>query len=263
MVGMLAFTGCADQAAQFGGARTRREGREIGSDAGGTCMDGNRFDSLTRTLASNRTRRGFLGSLVAIGAGLVGARGADAQGTQAQCGNVICRSDPGVCPPGCVCCGYSNGNSRCRPASQCTGSGTVIPTTTTTTTAAPTTTTTTTTTTTAPTTTTTTTTSGPSCVGLGGFCSPGDCCSPLICSFEGLCEPPPVNECDGRGNYELCNGGANFCCGGICCTGEGVISCQDNTCSGSGIPGGQPCSPLGNACLCGTCTTGGVCSECI
>ncbi len=126
-------------------------------------MDPRRFDTLARSLAVPKTRRGFLGGLAALGAGLLGAGAAvraDAQVTQAQCGNVVCASNPGICKPGCVCCVYPNGNSRCRPPQDCTAPGTVA----TTTTSAPTTTTiapTTTTTTTAAPTTTTTTTSAP------------------------------------------------------------------------------------------------------
>ena len=41
--------------------------------------------------------------------------------TQACCGNMICASDPGVCKPGCVCCVYSNGNSRCLAPGLCRG----------------------------------------------------------------------------------------------------------------------------------------------
>lgn len=47
---------------------------------------------------------------------------ADAQVSQAQCGNKTCAKDPSVCNAGCVCCVYSNGNSRCRPPGTC-GSG--------------------------------------------------------------------------------------------------------------------------------------------
>ena len=128
-------------------------------------MDGNRFDDLSRNLAGGASRRKVLKGLVA---GLLGALGlraaADAQVSQASCGNVICAANPGICKPGCSCCVFSNGNSRCMPPGNCTGT-VVSPTTTTlaptTTTVAPTTTTTTvaptTTTTQAPTTTTTTT----------------------------------------------------------------------------------------------------------
>src|SRR5215207_2484900 len=124
-------------------------------------MDPSRFDSLSRSLATAKSRRGFLGTLAALGAGLLGARAADAQVTQAFCGNVVCRTNPGICKPGCVCCVWSNTNSRCMPPGNCSGTvatttTTPAPTTTTTTTPAPTTTTTT--TTPAPTTTTTTTT---------------------------------------------------------------------------------------------------------
>ena len=105
-----------------------RSRRGVAYDHEGMRMEGNRFDNLTRTLASTKTRRGFIGTLAALGAGLTGARGVEGQ-SHASCGNVLCWSNPGVRAAGCVCCGYSNGNSRCRPASQCTGPGSVIPTT--------------------------------------------------------------------------------------------------------------------------------------
>lgn len=110
-------------------------------------MDGNRFDDLSRHIAGGASRRTVLRGLVA---GLLGALGlraaADAQVSQAFCGNVICAANPGVCKPGCACCVFANGNSRCMPPGNCTGT-IASPTTTgapTTTTAAPTTTTTTT-----------------------------------------------------------------------------------------------------------------------
>ena len=53
-------------------------------------MDSRRFDSLTRSLAAPKSRRGFLGGLAALGAGLLGARASGAQVTQARCGNVVC-----------------------------------------------------------------------------------------------------------------------------------------------------------------------------
>ncbi len=90
-------------------------------------MDHRSFDSLTRSLASAKTRRGILGSLAAIGAGLAGARAADAQVTQAQCGNKTCANNPGKCSDGCVCCVYSNGNSRCRPPGTCGPGAAVCP----------------------------------------------------------------------------------------------------------------------------------------
>ena len=119
-------------------------------------MDPRRFDSLTRALAAPKSRRGFLGSLAALGAGLLGSRTAEAQVTQAQCGNKVCAAKPGACTNGCVCCVWDNGNSRCVPPGSCSGM-IVRPGTTTTTTAAPTATSTSapTTTTAAPTTTTT------------------------------------------------------------------------------------------------------------
>ncbi len=64
-------------------------------------MNPRRFDSLTRSLATPKTRRGLLGSLAAVAAGLLGARATDAQVTQAQCGNVVCAQQPGqVATPG-------------------------------------------------------------------------------------------------------------------------------------------------------------------
>ena len=146
-------------------------------------MDPRRFDAIARGLAAPKTRRGVLGSLAALGAGFLGARAADAQVTQAQCGNVVCASTPGVCKPGCVCCVYANGNSRCRPPGTCSGTvvsptTTTTPAPTTTTTRAPTTTTTTTTTVAPTTTTTTTTTAGPTCAAELERCRvDGDCCS--------------------------------------------------------------------------------------
>ncbi len=124
----------------------------------GAEVDPRWFDDLTRLLAAPRSRRGFLGSLAALAAGLLGGRAADAQVTQAQCGNVVCAANPGICKPGCVCCVYPNGNSRCRPPQECTAPGTVA---TTTTTIAPTTTTVAPVTTTTAAPTTTTTTAGP------------------------------------------------------------------------------------------------------
>jgi hypothetical protein len=90
-------------------------------------VDSPSFDSLARSLAARKSRRGVLGSLAALGAGLLGVRGSDAQGTQAQCGNKICASNPGVCSDGCVCCVYPNGNSRCRPPGTCSPGTAVCP----------------------------------------------------------------------------------------------------------------------------------------
>jgi len=122
-------------------------------------MDDRRFDDLTRRLAHSVSRRTAMKGGVAAVLGAFGLRGrAAAQVTQAQCGNVTCKNNPGKCNPGCVCCVYGNGNSRCRPPGTCAPGQEVSPSTTpppatTTTTAAPTTT-----TTAAPTTTSTTST---------------------------------------------------------------------------------------------------------
>ncbi len=88
-------------------------------------MEPSRFDTLSRSLAAPRTRRGLLGTLTALGAGLIGAHAAGAQVSQISCGNQACASNPGVCKPGCVCCAYTNSitgqviNSRCRPPGTC------------------------------------------------------------------------------------------------------------------------------------------------
>ena len=163
-------------------------------------MDPRRFDTLARSLAAPKSRRGLIGGLVALGAGLLGARGTtNAQVSQVSCGNQFCASNPGVCNPGCVCCVYTNPitgqvtNSRCRPPGTCSpgaqvgGPTTAAPTTTTppttppptTTTVAPTTTTTT--TTQAPTTTTTTTTAAPTVCGGKVF---GPCADGCACAFD-------------------------------------------------------------------------------
>jgi hypothetical protein len=95
-------------------------------------VDSRRFDSLARSVAGPRTRRGLLGSLAALAAGLTAHRAVDAQVTQAQCGNVVCynRATQAVdvaCRPGCVCCVFGNGNSRCMPPGNCTGTITCSP----------------------------------------------------------------------------------------------------------------------------------------
>ena len=89
-------------------------------------MDGHRFDDLTRRLGTITTRRA---AVRGAAAGLLGLLGlgvrANAQITQAHCGNRRCAYDPGVCNNGCVCCVYGNGNDRCRPPGTC-GPGTVV-----------------------------------------------------------------------------------------------------------------------------------------
>lgn len=82
-------------------------------------MDPLRFDRLARSFATPKTRRGLIGSVAALVAGAVGLRGVGAQVTQRDCGNVTCANNPGRCNPGCVCCLYPNGNSRCRPPGTC------------------------------------------------------------------------------------------------------------------------------------------------
>ena len=243
-------------------------------------MDPRRFDSLTRSLASATTRRGLLGSLATIGAGLFGARGnASAQVTQVSCGNQFCASNPGGCKPGCVCCVYTNPitgtviNSRCRPPGTCSpgtqvGGPTTAAPTTTTTTVAPTTTTTTTTTqapttttsttTQAPTTTTTTTTTEPPCAGItcdDACCLPGqDACLPNDSCAE-TCPGPGEAGCPAGcvcGIFSL--DGASRCV----MSSPGCDSIPQ-ACSGTiGCPRGQHCQPV----LCGS-TFGEFVNRCV
>ena len=237
-------------------------------------MDPSRFDSLSRSLAQAKTRRGFLAGLAALGVGLLGARSTDAQVSQVSCGNQICASNPGGCKPGCVCCLYTNPltgtviNSRCRPPGTCspgTEAGGPAPTTTplpATTTAAPTTTMAPTTTTTAqptttatPTTTaptTTTTTAAPTCVGI----TPGT----AQCTTSANC--PPGLACVNGGCFTACAAGDPCTAGDACTTCDCVLptegavhycgdwnypinSCQDtNEC-----PPGSLCSGVNSFCM--------------
>lgn len=192
-------------------------------------MDPRRFDSLTRSLASPKTRRGLLGSLAALGAGLFGARTADAQVTQAQCGNKICAANPGVCTNGCVCCVWSNGNSRCTPPGNCTG--TVVAGATTTTTQAPTTQTTTQapttvspTTTQAPTTAAPTTTTPPTTAAPTTTAAPGTTTTTTTArpSNQGTCEAGQ-DTCGGGGsNVVTCNSRSDCFC---VLTEDGATAC--------------------------------------
>src|SRR5215211_4005023 len=234
-------------------------------------MDPRRFDALARSLAASKTRRGFLGTLAAVGAGLLGSRAAAAQVTQAFCGNVVCVANPGVCKSGCVCCGYSNGNSRCMPPGNCTGvilgptttTTTTAPTTTsTTTTVAPTTTTTTvapTTTTQAPTTTTTTTeppcvpeTDAFACLRQGIECGPttNNCGQPVAncgpCSGgETCCE----GTCKTLGTVEACSSCTDECDANDFCVNSQCVDCIPN-----GFACTSPSQCCGHACA-GTCST--------
>ena len=91
-------------------------------------MDPKQFDDLVRAVAGRPSRRGLLAGVAAGVLGALGLRGeSGAQVTQASCGNVVCRNNPGKCKPGCVCCVASNGNSRCVPPGQCSWGQTVCP----------------------------------------------------------------------------------------------------------------------------------------
>lgn len=94
-------------------------------------MDGNRFDALSKKLATRPSGTSRRSLIAAAAAGLAGAirlrAGAGAQVSQAACGNKRCAKNPGVCADGCVCCVYGNGNSRCRPAGWCAPGVAVCP----------------------------------------------------------------------------------------------------------------------------------------
>lgn len=228
-------------------------------------MDPHRFDTLARSLATPKTRRGFLGGLAALGAGLFGASAGGAQVSQAHCGNVICRTNPGKCKAGCVCCVFSNGNSRCMPPASCSGVIT-SPTTTTTTTQAPTPTTTTaapptttaapttSTTTATPTTTTTTTTVTPTTTTTA---------PPMVCPtgqvpIDGVCRTP----CGTLTNFCPDDG---FCCrSALCCTANQICittspaaQCMDVCHDGRGQCG-DVCCPTGSSCSNGICRNCGI-----
>jgi len=92
-------------------------------------MDGHGFDDLSRRFAAGFSRRVVLkGAAVGLleALGLRGLPEAEAR-TQVTCGNKTCASDPGVCDDACVCCVYSNGNSRCLPPGRCGPGLTVCP----------------------------------------------------------------------------------------------------------------------------------------
>lgn len=88
-------------------------------------MDSRSFDRFARSVASPKSRRGFLGGIAALGASYLGARHTSAQATQVDCGNQTCAKNPYGCNPDCVCCIYTNPitgkviNSRCRPPGTC------------------------------------------------------------------------------------------------------------------------------------------------
>ena len=206
-------------------------------------MDERRFDVLTRSLATARTRRGLLRSIAALGAGLLGARAAEAQVTQAQCGNVICAKNSGVCRPGCVCCVYPNGNSRCRPPQECTAPGTPV-------------------------------TCGP-CLRYNqgtGTCEPdpakvGQTCNPTqpdACFASFQCTAAGV--CAGAGTPHGC-GLCSTCVGGQCVpANEGGAcddfdACTENTVCTNGVCAGAPVAD-GTGCGVGFVCTAGVCGFC-
>ncbi len=176
------------------------------------------------------------GLLAAVGLG--GPTAARAQVTQSQCGNMVCAANPGVCKPGCVCCVFPNGNSRCRPPDQCTAPGTAATTTTTTTTAAP-------------------------CAGVadGVACATGKVCLGGVCTGNGACEfgaptgcGDVVNGCGG----EICGGEESGCSttvegGAVCTVFNAVVTAECET--SANCAEGEICTPtcIGTRCatVCG------------
>ena len=200
-------------------------------------MDGNRFDELSRRLATGVSRRA---ALKGAAAGLLGALGlrtaAGAQVSQAQCGNRTCKNDPAVCNDGCVCCVYPNGNSRCRPPGTCSPGtavcppgevadsilGCVV--------------------------------AGP-CAGLddGASCGTGLVCSRGTCVGNGVCGTGSENttgcggpECNlGLSGCLTTNEGGLVCASGISCEAEPVCA------SSADCPAGQACFPIAPITACG------------
>ncbi len=86
-------------------------------------MDGQRFDEITRALATGANRRRVLQGLAPGALGLLGLRRAPAAAQ--TCPNRLCASDPGVCAgtAGCNCCVFANGNNRCLSPSLCQRAG--------------------------------------------------------------------------------------------------------------------------------------------
>ncbi len=184
-------------------------------------MDGNRFDDLSRKLATGMSRRKALAGIAAGIAGALGLRGAaEAQVSQAYCGNVSCRTNPGKCKEGCVCCIWDNGNSRCMPT--CTGGST------------------------------------PACPpGLVYDPARGGCVAPCTgAGTPGNCPPPAATSCQvvtcaatgicsytSAPNNTACGGGS-ICCGGTCTANTTASTC--GTC-------GNACSGATPYCVGGTC----------
>lgn len=246
-------------------------------------MDGNRFDDLTRRLAAGASRRSVITGAAAALLGALGVREAASQATQASCGNMTCRSNPGVCRPGCVCCVYANGNSRCRPPGTCGGGTEVVPTTTPapttpppTTTAAPTTAA----PTTAPpptTTATPTTTAPPVCLAVRSVCNPSapTCCQdvPTQCDFEANCTTAQGEARCCRPLGQACSARCD-CCGnadcvqGVCGLGEGQQCLESSECASGSCCNGicrdlstdlNNCGACGVRCASGSSCAAGVC----
>ena len=187
-------------------------------------MDPRRFDSLARSLAASKTRRGFFGSVAALAAGALGLRAAGAQVSQRSAATSSARATrPGVpraasvasiptatpaagrlaqCSPGQAACPGPTGRSStpraaafsAYNASQCpapTGECTFA-----------------------------------ACVdgvcishrGEDGAACPGGVCVGGVCCDSGIGVPRGGEECDAL-NGGICCSGATKCCGGAgCCT---------------------------------------------
>ena len=200
-------------------------------------MDDRRFDDLSRTLATGVSRRKALMGFAASLMGALGYRGTAARAAQAQCGNTSCRNNPGKCAPGCVCCVYGNGNSRCHPPGTCTGTvtcppgkvadpvrGCVDP-----------------------------------CTGPGSCPQPApSSCQVATCSAGGLCGVGPAGDNAACGAGQACCGGicttlgtVSNCatCGNACSTNQicsGICTCPNEVCNGACCAVSQVC--IGGAC---------------
>jgi hypothetical protein len=198
-------------------------------------MDGSLFDRIARSLATERSRRGVLGGLLGLGAGLVGVRATDAACPPGQVSRprvgCVCRRTGrppvgGVCPcprgqtdtgdgQGCLeCRGDDECGDACAGAGPCVqGACTSVP----------------------------TLPEGASCTD-GRVCLDGACRGNGTCTTSSTCEV--VVPCPGSGcNIPLCH-----------TTSEGGLVCADDT-TDQDL---EPCTssadcPAGDVCVTSAC----------
>jgi len=125
----------------------------------------------------------------------------------------------------------------------------------------------------------------------GGVCQPNNCGAGNEC-IDGLCKPICIPECSGNtcgddhcGGTCACSDPETICCGATCkpspnffacgslcckveqhcCPDNGVLKCQNESCSGGGynplLCAGKDCGPDGQGGSCGTCPSPQICSS--